>query len=320
MPFPLARYCLLSLYAALLLLWLPISALAGPEEEAPQPSLLDVTHQEISERLTAYSRWFDKFFSDPRFDEEPGETLLRLRGSTRLTEYEGLSYDGKIKALLDLPNLKRRFHLILSSERDDLREETLKDARINRELARNTSDTTLALQYTQKRSGEISLTHRFGVDLEDGLNPQIRSRIRYSLPIAKQSLLSLTQAVFWENHDGFGEESRIDFDVPLYQNMLLRTSGQGLFSQSSRGYEWLAMVQWLTSLTNDRAFSLGAFTTGETRPQNRLIEYNLFSKYRQRFIKKWLFFEVQPEVYWLREKDFQTTFALTLTLEIQFGE
>lgn len=308
----------LCFYLCLLCVVLPLSARAD-QEEPQQPSLVDLAHQEISSRLVATSRWFDRFFSDPRFEEEAAGTLLRLRGSTTITEGEGLSFDGQIKARVNLPNLERRFHLILSSEDDNIRNETLPEDRINRELAQSNNNASLALQYTQKRSSTFNLTHRLGLDLENGLNPQLRSRVRYTVPVAEQSLLTLTQAVFWEKVTGFGEESRIDYDIPLDGQMLLKTTGQGLFSESSQGYEWLTLMQWLTSFSAKQALSVGVFTAGETRPQNQVTEYNMFIKYRQKFIKRWLYFELKPEVYWLRENNFRTTSAFTLTLEAQFG-
>jgi hypothetical protein len=284
-----------------------------------EPTLIDRTHKGISESLAAPSRWFDTFFQDPRVDEEPAGTFLRLRGSAIAEEGENLSFKGKIKARLRLPRLERRFHLILSSEDEDLRDETLTDARINRELA-DTNETSLALQYTQHRTTRFSLSHQFGLGLEDGLNPRIRSRLRFSLPIAEESLLTLVQAVFWEDEEGFGEETRIDYDLPISNTILFRTTGQGLFSETSNGYEWLGMLQWLQSFSHKQALAVGGFVAGETRPQNHVTEYDAFIKYRQQFIKKWLFFELKPELNWKREKDFETTGIFTLTLEVQFED
>lgn len=287
------------------------------QEEAGEPTLVDKTHQGISESLAAPSRWFDNFFSDPRTDEEPAGTFLRLRGSMISEEGEKLSFKGKAKARLRLPNLKRRFHLILSSEDEDLRDETLKDARSNRELAER-EETSLALLYTQKRSSTFSLTHQVGLDLEDGLNPRVRSRVRYSIPIARESILTLAQAAYWEDDEGFGEESRIDYDFPLSNKKLLRATGRGLFSESSNGYEWLSMLQWLQSFSHKKALAVGSFVAGETRPQNHVTEYDAFIKYRQKIIKKWLFVELKPEAKWSRENDFKVAGIFTLTFEVQF--
>lgn len=288
--------------------------------EQPPPTAVDRTHQTISTSLAAPSRWFDSFFADPRKEEELAGTYLRLRGSVILDERDGIGFDGDTKVRLRLPRMKRRFHLVLSSEEDDVRDGTLRDARSNRELAAQNEKTTLALEYTQERSSKFSLIHRAGMDLEAGLNPNIRSRVRYLLPIAEQSLLNFTQVLFWEKVDGFGEESRIDYDIPFTENMLLRATGQGLFSESSNGYEWLVMLQWLASFSHKKAINVGAFAEGETRPQNHVTEYNLFVRYRQKFIKKWFFFELKPELYWPQESDYSITTAFTLTLEVQFGE
>ncbi|NOY12356.1 MAG: hypothetical protein GXP51_01285 [Deltaproteobacteria bacterium] len=287
-----------------------------PQKEAIKSTQIDKIHQQISESLATPSRWFDNFFSDPRLDEEPAGTSLRLRGSI-IAEEGNLRFKGEAKVWLRLPNLKQRFHLILSNEDDDPRDETLKDARINHELDER-EETTLALQYTQERSTEFSLTHQIGLDLEDGLNPQIRSRIRYSIPIAQKSVLTLAQAVYWENKEGFGEESRIDYDLPFSDNILARATGRGLFSESSNGYEWLGMLQWLRSFNDKKALAVGSYVAGETRPQNHVTEYDIFIKYRQKIIKKWLFIELKPEIKWARDKDFKATGIFTLTFEVQF--
>lgn len=308
-----------------LLVSLPLAKVAAAtdtlgEQNTEQATILDRAHRGVSQRLVASSRWFDRFFGDPRSDEEPAGTLLRLRGSTIQTEGQGFRFDARLKAQVRLPRLKERFHLILASEETDLSDQPLKDPLINRELAETNKDTSLALHYTQERNREFSLTHRLSLDLEDGLNARLSSRGRYSLPIFSEALLNLSQVLFWERQQGFGEESRVDFNQPLLTASLLRLSARGFYAEQSLGLEWLTMVEGLRSFGQKRALSLGFFTAGETQPQNSLNEYNLFVKYRQQLNKDWLFGELRPEVYWLRENSFQTTLACTLTLEIQFGE
>lgn len=316
------RFILLSTLLMFLLTPLCHADYAQPAEKN-ESTFIDKTHRGISTSLSAPSQWFDSFFSHPSTDEEPEQpagTFLRLRGSSIAEEGEKLSFKGQLKARLRLPNLKQRFHLIFSSEDDDLRDETLKDARVDRELADKDEENSLALQYTQKRSAEFSLTHRVGLDLDDGLNPHVRSRIRYSIPVAGESLLSFAQAIFWENNDGFGEETRLDYDIPVKEQSLIRATGNGLFSESSNGYQWLSMLQYLQSFSHKKALAFGGYTAGETRPQNHVTEYDVFIKYRQKIIKKWLFVEMKPEVKWAREKNFKAASIFTLTLEVQFND
>ncbi len=283
------------------------------------PTFVDKTHQDISESLAIPSQWFDDFFQDPRLDEEPARTFLRLRGSIITEEGEKLSYDGKLKARLELPRLKRRFHLILSSEEDDLRDETLRDAWINQGLS-DDNETTLALQYTQERSTQFSLTHKIRLNFDDGPNPHIISRVRYTIPVANESFLTLTQSIFWENSEGFGEESRIDYDIPISETKLVRATGNGLFSESSNGYEWQSLLQWLQSFSHKKAMAVGGYVVGETRPKCYVTEYDVYFKYRQRINKEWLFIEFKPEVKWTRENNFESVGIFTITLEAQFGE
>jgi len=296
------------------------------QETTPQVSFLDLGHKKISSSLAAPSRWFDRFFYNPRLDDNPrlseesAGTSLRLRGSIIAEEGEDLRSAGKVKARLRLPSLERRFHLILSSEDETLPDESLEDSPIYQEPDRN-DETSLALQYTQERSTEFNLTHRARLHInKNELNPQLLSRLRYSIPVAEESILTLAQSLFWVNEDGFGEETRLDYDHPPSSRTLLRTTVEGIFSEASNGYEWLTMVQWLQSFSNKRALAVGAYVTGETRPQNLVIDYGTFLKYRQRIAKKWIFFEVKPELNWHREDNFHPVGILTLSLEVLFED
>ncbi|MDH3998455.1 MAG: hypothetical protein OET90_06410 [Desulfuromonadales bacterium] len=288
-------------------------------QQEQEPDFMDETHEMISEQITAPSIWFDEFFQDQRTDDEPAGTLVRLRGSMIVEEGEGVDFDGNIKARLKLPNLKRRFHLIFTSEDDELGSKTVKDARIDEELGESKSN-TLALQYTQKRTAKVNVSHRVRVETDGGLNPQVRSRVRYRKPLTEQTVLTLEQAVFWEDEDGFGAESRFDFDYLLDDKELIRTSARGVMSEESDGLEWAARLQWLKSFSHKRAVSVAAYTVGETEPKSEVTEYGTFVKYRQRIYKEWLFVEVKPEVNWQRKNDFNSSGKMTLTLEIQFGK
>ena len=301
--------------------WLsPLSAAtAEPDHNPTAPTFVDITHGNISTRLNSASQWFDNFFSDPRLDEEPAGTLLRLRGSVTLTEGEGASYKGKVKLNVALPNLKNRYQLILSNEDDDLKNAPDSACKTVERLSAEDQATALGLQYTKRTNNNFVYSNRFSIQYDDGFNPKLRTRGRYTLPVTDKSQFNFTQAFTWENNDGFGQENRIDYEYILRENLLLRTTGQGLFSEASHGYEWLARQQLLASFSEKKALTFGTYIVGETRPQNHVTEYVCFTEYRQRFIKKWLFFELRPELNWQRENHFKAATAFTVTVEARLG-
>ena len=291
----------------------------GIEQEQKAPTYVDKTHAGISERLHSASQWFDNFFNDPRIDAEPAGTRLRLRGSTTMEEGDGLSFSGKVKANVELPNLERRSQLIISNEDDDLRQDSDPESPSSDRLSLDEPSTAVGLQYTKRARKNFIYSNRLSVRLDDGLNPRLRTRGRYTLDVTESSLINLTQSFFWERVDGFGQENRIDYDYLLTKRNLLRTTFRGVFSETSNGYEWVASQQLLSSFSHKKALSTGAFVVGETRPDNFVTDYVIYTDYRPSFIKKWLFFELRPEVNWQREKDFKATLAFTFTLEVRFG-
>jgi hypothetical protein len=305
-----------------LLGWIsPLSAVAAePKDNTAAPTQADIAHDNISASLNSASQWFDNFFSDPRIDAEPAGTLLRLRGSATLTENEGTSYKGKIKLNVVLPNLNNRYHLILSNEADDLKNGSSPATQTAEQLSTKEQATTLGVQYTKHTNRDLIYTNRLSIQYDDGFNPQLLTRLRYPMPVTEKSLLNFTQSFSWEDNDGFGQQNRIDYDYILRENMLLRTTGHGLFSEASHGYEWLAIQQLLTSFSENKAITVGTYLVGETRPQNHVTEYVCFTEYRQSFIKKWLFVELRPEINWQRENNFKMATAFTVTVEARFGE
>jgi len=287
--------------------------------DQPEASLVDETHQNISVGLITASQWFDNFFDDPRVDEEPAGTLVRLRGAATRTEGEGMSYKGRVRARLELPNLKQRYHLIVSSEDDDLNLQTEGSSEAAERITAENEQTSVALQYTKRVLDSFVYSHRVSIRYDNGLNPRFRTRARYTQQLADKSMLNLTQVLFWEYRDGLGQENRIDLDHSLQDNMLTRTTAKGVFSEVSNGYEWLAMQQVLFAFSKKRAITMGAYIVGETSPKNYLTDYALFIDYRQKFLKEWLFYEILPAIHWPRENNFSSVSSITVTLEVRFG-
>lgn len=311
------------LLLAISLLVLPVSVLAKTVNYANEPTVptrTDMTHMTITERLNLLTQSFDNFFNDPRIDEEPAGSRVRLRSSITTTEYAGVSVKGRVKANIELPNLKSRYHLILSNDDDNLSETEDANPQATARLSAEEQSTSLGLQYTKRPKQNLIYSTRFSLRLDDGINPGLKSRIRYTVPVSKRAKFNLTQAVFWEKSEGFGQENRLDLDYILSGNILFRTSGIGLFSESSSGYEWAARQQLQASVGRRKAITVGASLRGETRPHNYVTKYNIFTEYRQSFIKKWLFLELLPEISWPREHGFKSVAAFTLTLEVRFGD
>jgi len=246
----------LRLATLLLLLASPLAA-----EERP-PSPVDNLHRNLTASLRATAIYFDSFFGDRRADEEYDGTLLRLTGSAALRETEDPAVNGRVKARLKLPSLKRRLHLVFSSEDEDVTD-VLAHEEAEKVAPKDVQeDSTLSLQFTQKRSAKYGLVHKVGLGFDGGLDPRVRSRFRVSLPLGRSSLVTLSQAVFWGRDEGLGEESRVSFEHPLSERTLLRETANARFSETSTGLEWILLSEVLSSFSNRRPSLWGDSSPG----------------------------------------------------------
>ncbi len=296
------------------------SLAAEPENETTAP-LIDRLHSNFKTRLDRYATYLDNFFVDERADEEAANTQIRLISSFDFEESKSLDFTPRIKARLNLPQLRHKANLLIDTESDDT--STLTDQEPgSQSTGRLREETSVAVQLVQKRTTDFGLSHRLGLGVRDGqLNPKVRSQARFTWQTSERDLLRFTQAIFWEEVEGFGEKSRFDYEHLLHQraphkSSLLRISLQGLFSEESDGYEWSLPIEILNALSNQRAYSYGGSLSGETGASSGITNTAIFFRYRQSIWRKWLFFDLTPRLEWPKIHRRNTTAMINFSFEI----
>lgn len=318
----------LSLLSALILFSLPVQAVSSerPPLDTPETAgrpFIDRVHANFNQRLDRYATYFDGFFADERADEEAATTQLRLIAIADYRESDGLTIKQRVKARVNLPRLKRRVNLLIDTESDDTT--SLADQIPGIEAAQTRDDeTNIALQLVRKSRADIGISHRVGASLTDGnVNPKVRSQVRFTWQLAPRDLLRFTQSGFWEEVDGWGQESRFDYERLLHRrkperSRLLRISMRGLTSETSDGYEWSLPIEILTALPGQRAYSFGGSISGVTDTETGITNSSLFVRYRQSIWRRWFFFDITPRVEWLKREGREPKGSCRLALEILF--
>ena len=82
---------------------------------------------------------------------------------------------------------------------------------------------------------------------------------------------------------------------------LFRTWAIGTVEDEVDGTAWTGKVSMFQSLANDRAISYSLYANGETKAEVPLLDYGLEIRYRQRFLRPWLFVELSSSLSWPRE-------------------
>ncbi len=289
-------------------------------DELDRPeSWLDRSHSYLGQRLCEPAAWFDGFFGDDRaLEETPVGTFFRFRNSVLWDQTEGTSLGVQVRANVILPRTSERLRLLISRDAD-FSDEFGDGPPVGDPDER----TRLGLRFlgTERARSRFDIDGTVRVSGTE-LNPRVRGRYRYVQGLTTHTLARATQSVLWEREDGVGTTSRLDWEWLPDRDRLVRWTGQGTWSEASRGLDWRSSVvafQQLDSRTALRG-ELGSF--GFTHPKFSIEEYFVALRYRRQFLRHWLFYEIQPEHAWPR--DFETgesrrgDWRLTFTLEVQF--
>ena len=76
-------------------------------------------------------------------------------------------------------------------------------------------------------------------------------------------------------------------------------------------------VAWTRQSAEDSPFDLDEIETEDTEKNYQIYSAGL--RYRQSLFRPWFFVEFWPFLAWPEERDYKTTFAARLRLEVNFG-
>ena len=276
---------------------------------------LDEMHRSIAESVTGSAQWFDDFFVDAEAADKQdakGSARIRLGWEPRtgdLTEHEA-----RLRVRLKLPHLKDRVDVILSDYDDELPEDKVRAGRP--EDANRSDKFSLALRFKPK--ADSGLSHRIGVGRR--LQLFARSRYRKNIELNEDLDLRWQASVSYYNRDGFGADTELTFDYRFNQDSMLRFDNRFFFRDETDDWLWQHSWQNFRHVDDETAIVLGYYIEGTNRPNYRLEEYLISARWRQKFLRDWLYYEIEPFVLWRRDESFSASYGIALRVEGYFGD
>ncbi len=297
--------------------------------EKPESDLwLDQTQAYISESVCSSAMWFDRFFANERDEAESVNRYIRLTTTAGYRKVEGFDTNIRLNGRIEFPNVEKKLHLLLQSEHDKDAMDVLSQGNQSTHLLnKNNSNksNTVGLRWDVSQKARSAFSMNVGLRFNKTINLRLQGRYRYTYPLEEDSLVRLTQSVFWEGSEGVGENTRVDVEKLLAPQTLLRFSQNLGVSEVSKGKEWLSEIALFHHFTKEQAGALTFWLSGATKPTDNIsgLEETGFSvRYRQSFYRPWLFFEIEPHYRWVRKefaRNYQPSPGIIARVEIQFG-
>jgi hypothetical protein len=297
-----------------------------PCDWEPEGEPLQEKSREILRSWSCYSfRWFDSWWGDQYdFDEKAVNGLLTFGAEYR--QYDGFDPRIRLKVRSPLPNLNRRWDLLLGRVDEDA---YISDTQGQDQTFYNPGAVSrdeepswlLGLGYRGKgrRSG---WDHSAGVRLRLPPVPYVKSQYYYNKDFSERSDLRFRQTFFWRSDRGFGTTSRADVAYGIDPENALRWEAIGTVHEETEGVEWYVGQTWYHLLGDRSAFSLRAFANGETRKEVTLRDAGFYFIWRRPFTREWLYLSFGPSITWPREfleEKREMSLGFGLWLEMEFG-
>jgi hypothetical protein len=290
-----------------------------------QQPLVDEARRVLEETFCGATLWFDGLFGGEQNVESARAVSGRVELSTLHTEFEGTDFKGRLRLRYDLPNLERRVNVFLGrDDRDELTQDRLEGFAIRSSVfgLEEEEQWLAGLGYAPPGRWASKLDFRVGGRLKSSPEVFAQTRYRHNSFVGTRNVWRFRETVFWENREGFGSTTSLDFDRVVRQDLLVRVGGVGTFSESTQGLDWRSALLLYHNLRQARAVAGELFVRGSTGAEVELRELGTRAVYRQPVGHPNLFGELIVGYTWPRTERDQPregSAMIGLGIELLFG-
>jgi hypothetical protein len=305
---------------------------AGPMEICAQPntgyeSVLQRVRRGLTVTACASSAWLDGLFGDQIYYAEYHDTHGTVTVGGLWSEYDGFDPRLRFRAHLQLPQWNERISAFAGRVgEDDYISDTENDfqALPTRQFGTLEDESVLVgLGYSKPERTGNDFDIGVGVRVDWPLDPYARVRYEIVRPFAERYVFTARETVFWQNTEGFGTTTRVNFDRIFSDRFLLRWSNLGKYTEETLGLEWYTQLTLFQSIGQRTGLAWQAQVEGATDNEVQLTRHALRLIMRRQLTPDWLILELRGGVGWPRRKLSEERKAgpeIGIAVEMQFGQ
>ncbi len=276
-------------------------------------AVLDENYQWMGEFVISAATWFDSFFDNSRAEAEKNRSTARLQLDGGWDRYEDFDFKPRVNFRLHLPDMDNRWNLLFSARDDeDFEVDRYPGGSNSRE---DDANITAALQYFLLQSERMNISTTAGLSYHYAY-AGLRYRGTYEYGSWQGRFISRFR---YYTDDGFESINEYDLERRVSENLLFRTTFNGNWYEKENGLAHGIVFSLFQVVNSDRAILYDIGNSFHTSPAYQHLDIVFRSRYRQRFYRDWLIFEIAPQVSFPKEYDRNFNPGLILRLEAEFG-
>lgn len=282
-----------------------------------QPSLEEILSSTVA----------DEFFLTRKLLEERDRSYVRVSYVKQIHSLQKEVDDISIRARLKLNRSRKRLKLFIEDFNDDNAE--------NFGQGEQGNAPAIGVEFFSWEKFGIKPKYSLGFR---GIDPFARARFSYKTAWGKWRLEPVQ--TFIESldirdsfRDTFSETTVLYMDTPTSEATLLRFVFERGTQSRVNGMHYNGSAQLYRTLKSGRGLSFNAGFNGSTKyqttvanstpvlieEQNRIFNYSFSMGWRQNFLKKWLFYEINPGVNYHKEHRFRPNYNIYFRIDLFFG-
>lgn len=282
---------------------------------------LDTPRDYLSGKFVGFISQVDQFFGDERHYQETNDSVFQL-DVVRVMGYGGEHNFVLVgRANVHLPIAEKKLHLVLESDPDKSASVDPKQSQVA-PIRQPTAPQSYgaALRFIREEAQRWHFSADGGLKFH-GLSttPFVRSRASLEKPVDDWRL-KLAETVFWFNTVGVGETTQLDLDRPISGPLLFRATSIAAWLRNTQNFDLRQDFALFHTLDERTALLYQASVVGASQPIARVADYVLLMQYRYRLHRKWMYFDVSPQLHFPWERSYKLNPSLSLRLEILFDE
>jgi hypothetical protein len=286
------------------------------------PTFLDTLQAGITKNILRSSRWLDSFFYDPRYAAEENQTRAVVRYEGFIENHAHWVLKARVKLVLILPQLKNKANLVIAGDPDEDNPNQLGQTPLTSPapVGNTNRNTTAALGYLIKSDERQNISAKIGIRYRNGhIVSFFRPYYRRLYKLEGWDLRFTQEFPYWTDTK-WSSSTTIDLERPLGEAFFFRTSVNGSWYEHAPGYYYGLVFSLTQPLSTTSALSYdlgGSFQTGAHDVLQTVV---IDTRYRQRFWRDWMYFDITPQVRFPRDRRFNPVPGILFAIEMQFGQ
>ncbi|MFH0934617.1 MAG: hypothetical protein V1879_05375, partial [Pseudomonadota bacterium] len=271
-----------------------------PPPEEPLGAIIgvaDAPRDYLSEKFVGLVSKVDRFFGDDRNFQESNDSVLQI-DIDRLYGYGSVDkvvLSGRAK--IRLPNTEKKLHFLIESDPDTNTNADTKRSTASGSTGRTTPTSYAAgVRYEKVEEERWHYSSDLGLQFR-GLNtrPFVRGRVSYTQPVDEWRLKA-SETLFWFYTTGPGETTQLGMDRTLSDTLQFRSSSIATWLHDTQNLDLQQSFTYYHTLNKRTALIYQASAFAVTQPEQQVTDTVLLLGYRYRLHRKWMFFEVSPQL------------------------